>query len=223
MPISEAHSNAARENGKLGQGPTSVDGKQRSSQNARKHSLFAAIVFLPNEDQQTFDELLNLFTKEYLPKTPTEFRCIREMADAEFRLARVRTHAVDIQAKAMKEFEDSEHPASEAFEHLAENGKSLQLLMRYERMFQNQFEKALKTLRELRKHFIAASTPKQPDPKPAEDKQNLNARLGALERMILGFSKSKNTSLDDESFNETDELDELDDLQNEPSNPTRSH
>ena len=165
MPISEAHSNAARENGKLGHGPSSDQGKQRSSQNARTHSPFASIVFLPTEDQQTFQQLLDAFLTEHCPKTPTELRYVREMADAEFRLARVRTHAVEIQTKAMNQFKDSEQPASDAFEHLAENGKSLQLLMRYERMFQRQFDNALKTLLDLRKR-AAQTAPKQPDPPP---------------------------------------------------------
>lgn len=224
MPISEAHSNAARENGKLGQGPTSTEGKQSSSQNARKHSIFAAVVFLSKEDQQIFQELFDAFVSEYQPKTVTELRYVRELADAEFRLARVRIHAAEIQAKAMNEFADSQTPASDAFQYLAENSKSLQLLMRYERMFQNQFDKALKILRDLRKHPIAATPAKAPDPepKPAEE-EGLSARVGALERMLLGFSKSKRSNRDDESFNETDEFDELDDLQNEPSNPTRSH
>lgn len=151
MFTSAAKAAAARQNGMLGHGPVTAQGKERSSQNARKHNLFTDTALLPTEEREQFEALLADFTAEHKPATPTELRCVREMADAEFRLQRVRTHSMEIQWKTMQSLPDSDTLASDAFDKLANESKSLQLLERYERMFQRQFQNALKTLLDLRK------------------------------------------------------------------------
>jgi hypothetical protein len=152
MPISEMHSAAARENGKLSNGPVSGQGKARSSQNARKHNLLGAITLLSYEDQAAFDALAQAFLQEHRPETPTEIRFVREMIDAEFRLQRVRAHAASIQDARMLKI--SETPdldaAAEAFRQLAEEGPSLSLLLRYENQFRRQFDKSLQMLLDFR-------------------------------------------------------------------------
>ncbi len=225
MSISQAHSDAARLNGHASQGPVTESGKAISSQNARKHSLFAAIILLPNEDREAFETLLNAYLGEHQPQTPTEVRCVREMADADFRLCRTRNYAIEIQLKAMTKFPDSEQPESDAFQDLAENGTSLQLLMRYERMFQRQFDSALRTLLDLRKRAKAQEPPPPPEPSPVD--KTLNARLVVLETLILGYSNSpyagnleRELAGDDEDFEEFEEdTPSQPDLQNEPSKP----
>ena len=144
MSTSAAQQTAARQNGSLSQGPVTAEGKSHSSQNARKHNFFTTTALLPTEVREQFESLLADFTEEFQPSTPTEHRYIREMADAEFRLQRVRHHAVQIQWKAMQSFPDPESAAAEAFDKLANEGKSLQLIQRYERQFQRQFDSALK-------------------------------------------------------------------------------
>jgi len=143
-PRTEAQQQASRSNGILGHGPATDAGKQRSSQNARRHDFFTKIDLLPNEDQEQFYLLLHAFTEDHNPQNATERFYVHEMADAAFRLGRVRRHAADIQSKAAEDMSD-------AFEKLAEEGKSLQLCLRYERHFQRQFDNAIKMILTLRK------------------------------------------------------------------------
>lgn len=151
MSFSTAHAAAARQNGALSNGPVTAEGKARSSQNARKHGFFGATALLAHEDRQAFGQLLEDYIAEYQPATATERRFLREMVDAEFRLARVREHAAilqDKQAAAASETSPEESAAA-AFENLADNGNALQLALRYERHFQRQFEKAYQELQRL--------------------------------------------------------------------------
>jgi len=140
----EAQQNASRENGRQSHGATTDAGRQRSSQNARKHDFFTKIDLLPNEDQEEYYSLLQCFYEDHKPQNTTERFYVNEMADAAFRLGRVRRHAADIQSKAAEDM-------SEAFEKLAEEGKSLQLCLRYEKHFQRQFDNAIKMILALRK------------------------------------------------------------------------
>ena len=214
MSISQTHSDAARHNGAQSNGPVTADGKARSSQNARKHNIFTSVALLPNEDRQEFDFVLSVYTAEYSPETPTELRLVREIADAEFRLQRIREHAATIQGKAMQAFPDSQTAAADAFETLAE-GKALQLALRYERSFQRQFDHALRTLLDLRKR-TAAPHPAQ----PARDPQ-LETRIIALEKLVFGLSE--NSQLDygyytEESAGE-DDAGEVDAREPQPEAP----
>ncbi|MBL8178614.1 MAG: hypothetical protein JNK48_28330, partial [Bryobacterales bacterium] len=96
---------------------------------------------------------------------------------------------------------------SEAFEKLAEEGKSLQLCLRYEKHFKHQFDSALKMLIALRKN-----KPPQPEPELPEEEdlaRNVDSRVKVIERMMFGFDSSPFTP------HEPDE-DEEDDEQNEP-------
>lgn len=152
MSISNAHSEAARQNGKLSQGPVTPEGKSRSSQNARKHNLLCSTALLSCEDRAELDALAEGFLNEYQPETPTENRYVREMIDAEFRLQRVRAHAASIQEARMRKLSETptSDDAAEAFRQLAEEGPSLTLLLRYENQFRGQFDKSLKLLLDLR-------------------------------------------------------------------------
>lgn len=152
MSVSAAHAAAARQNGKLSQGPATPSGKARSSQNARKHNLLGSIALLSCEDRAEFDLLAAAFLDEYQPETPTEIRFVREMADAEFRLQRVRQHTASIQQARMQKISETpdNDDAAEAFRQLAEEGPALALLLRYENQFHRQFEKALQMLLDFR-------------------------------------------------------------------------
>ncbi len=202
MPASPAQQSAARSNGVLSQGPVTAEGKLRSSQNARKHDFFTSTALLPSEDREQFDALLAEFTAEHQPATPTERRYIREMADAEFRLMRVRNSIAQIQWKTMQSFENPAASAAEAFDKLANEGKSLQLALRYERHFQRQFDSALKTLLQLQKQSAAT--------RRAEAKQAQAAHLKALEEYFLSPTPGELYGYNDEP------------QQNEPNNhPSR--
>ncbi|MBS1829983.1 MAG: hypothetical protein JST93_32085 [Acidobacteria bacterium] len=207
MSISETHSDAARQNGHAGHGPISEAGKQRSAQNARKHDFFTNIAVLPDEDREDFIALLADFSGEHQPTTPTERRCIHEMADAEFRLRRIRLYIAQAQCKQVDMNNLSHTPMADAFQKLAESGPTLPLCLRYEKHFQRQFESALKMLFTLRKNAPKPQAAPKPETK-SKEVADIALRLRVLERMIL-----------DPSFDEEPqpEIDEDFDLQNEPT------
>jgi len=144
MSISAAHSSAARENGAHSHGPVSAEGKARSAQNARKHGLFATINLSNSEEKEQFSSLLQTYLEEYSPATLDEHRCVREMVNAEWRLAAIR-RAVDIMQLHVAESMDApeESRQSLAFQQLADSGQALSAALRYERHFQRQYDKAL--------------------------------------------------------------------------------
>lgn len=153
--ISAAHSAAARSNGSFSNGPATAEGKARSSQNARKHSIFVDMALLSTEDSVEFNAVLASFLKEHAPSTATECRFVREMADSEFRLRRIRAYAASLHEKKMQTLSEAptEQTAADAFHDLLENhDKSLALLLRYEKHFQNQFTKSLQLLIEYREY-----------------------------------------------------------------------
>ena len=182
---SEAQQVASRSNGALGHGPTTEAGKQRSSQNARRHDFFTKIDLLPNEDQEEFYMLLHAFTQDHNPQNATERFYVHEMADAAFRLGRVRRHAADIQSKAAEDMSD-------AFEKLAEEGKSLQLCLRYEKHFQRQFDNAIKMILSLRKQSKQTA--------PSEDLKELAFQVKVMQRAVFGPPQPGENPAYDEIF-----------------------
>jgi len=71
-------------------GPRTTAGKLRSSQNALRHGLTAASPVLPSENPATYEGHCRAFQHEYQPATPTETHLVQELADASWRLRRIR-------------------------------------------------------------------------------------------------------------------------------------
>src|SRR5690242_13249831 len=103
MSISPAHAEAARQNGAKSNGPITPEGRARSSQNARKHNFFGSTALLSVEDVEEFNQLRDTVLAEFQPRTYIENRLVREMIDAEWRLARVRDHAARLQNARLPE------------------------------------------------------------------------------------------------------------------------
>ncbi|MFN7938829.1 MAG: hypothetical protein U0R19_36205 [Bryobacteraceae bacterium] len=154
MSISTAHSAAARQNGAQSHGPVTDEGKARSAQNARKHGLFGAIVVHNQKEAESYNSLLEAYTEEFKPTTIFEYRCVREMVNAEFRLHALRTRMIILEAGFITETgEDAatEEARANAFYRFASSGQTLSLALRYERHFQRQYEKAHRDLTEARR------------------------------------------------------------------------
>ncbi|MFN7939711.1 MAG: hypothetical protein U0R19_40670 [Bryobacteraceae bacterium] len=168
---------------------------------------------LPDESQADFLALLADFSSEHQPATPTERRCIHEMADAEFRLRRIRFYIANAQCKQVDMNNLSHTPMSDAFQKLAESGPTLSLCLRYEKHFQRQFESALKMLFTLRKNAPRPQSQPQPQPETQPETQSkevadIALRLRVLERFLLdpSFEEEPQPAIDDDL-----------DLQNEPT------
>ena len=79
---------ANRANAQRSTGPTSDDGKARSSFNGLNHGLYAQTVVLPGEDIEAFDALLANLKVELKPKGRAEIGMTRRAADIWWRLGR---------------------------------------------------------------------------------------------------------------------------------------
>ena len=71
-PPKRTRAEIARANGAKSRGPITPEGKARSSQNARRHGLFARHVLLPNESSAEYQDLLRTHLERFRPQTPIE-------------------------------------------------------------------------------------------------------------------------------------------------------
>ncbi len=114
-------------------GPKTPEGKAASSMNATTHGLTSQKIVLPNEDPAEYQELLDILVQEHHPATPTESLLVDDMAQARWRLDRVRDRQ------------------DQAFEADTLDQKLLALLHRYATTYERSFYKALETLKKLQR------------------------------------------------------------------------
>ena len=70
-------------------GPTTGEGKQRSSQNAVKHGLSAKATLIPGEDPVEYEEFTLALLNYWKPSGAGEFSHVEEMINIQWRLKRV--------------------------------------------------------------------------------------------------------------------------------------
>lgn len=159
---SEAQLSANRRNALRSTGPKSAEGKAAASRNAIKHGIRSQITVLPNERQEDYDANVEAFIRKFQPQDEVERRLVERMADCEWRLIRSRyieTASIELQVEETREliderFESIEEPARVAY--------ALQLLdpsqtsayqnnQKHESRLHRHYERAFKTLREMRK------------------------------------------------------------------------
>jgi uncharacterized protein YchJ len=139
---------ANQSNAKLSTGPATEAGKSISSRNNLRHGFRSQTVLLPGDDLTEYADLLHELTNHFAPRDITETRFIREMADAEWRLRRVRQHhesALTRQIQTLAQRHAEAAPAdlqSMAIETLSESGTSETTWLRYESKFERQYLKA---------------------------------------------------------------------------------
>jgi hypothetical protein len=80
---------SARLNGAKSKGPTTPEGKLRSSQNAIKHGLLAKTIVLRHEDRDLFNQILGDFVAEFQPESTREWCLVEELVAAKWRLRRL--------------------------------------------------------------------------------------------------------------------------------------
>jgi len=86
---SQARRNANRANAQHSTGPTSAQGKAKSSMNAVKTGLTGRTVVLPNEDIHAYYDHLDRHFAEFSPATDKEKALTQTIADTEWRLLRI--------------------------------------------------------------------------------------------------------------------------------------
>ncbi len=164
----------ARTNGAKSAGTKSPEGLHKSSQNALRHGLTAKTLVLSNESQSKFDELLDSFIQKFLPQDAVELELVTEMVAARWRLRRIwliQTTTLDYQMDKMEEelsgkFTLLTEPTrlSLAFTTLANQEKSLQLLLRYESAYRRMYNQAQRDLLKLRESEPSKKIPNEPKP-----------------------------------------------------------
>ena len=132
-------------------GPVSPQGKATSARNRLTHGFRSATVLLPGDDPAEYDVLLAELTEHLGPEDLTETRLTREMADAEWRLRRVRCHMESAFSRHIATLAlqnpslDPLDLQSLAVETLHQTGCSHSTWLRYETKFERQYDRAYNT------------------------------------------------------------------------------
>src|SRR5215469_15043332 len=88
---STARLEANQANAQLSTGPTSPNGKSRSSLNATRHGFTGRVVVLPSEDMKVYEAFSAELMSSLDPKTPLERELAKTVVDQQWRLNRVRS------------------------------------------------------------------------------------------------------------------------------------
>ena len=150
---SQRRIDSSRANGAKSRGPVTAEGKRKSSQNSKRHGLLAQCIVLEDEVPERFHELLADLTREHNPQTETQLGLVETMAMARWRVMRLWA----IEREVIEEEIDRTPPgengpaarAGLAFRTLADNGRALDLLNRYESRLDRQYSRALNLLMKL--------------------------------------------------------------------------
>jgi hypothetical protein len=146
-------------------GPRSDAGKSTVSQNAAKHGLSAASPVLSSEDQGAFDALVENLNSEFQPHGEHEQFLVQQMAEARWRLARIRL----IETAAFDLLLGSETPQT-PYSRIAEamvgkGGDLLSKLERYASAAERSYYKAHKEL-------MVSAAPRRKQQAAVQSRQN---------------------------------------------------
>jgi hypothetical protein len=166
--ISDRRKKSSRANGALSRGPSSPEGKKRSSQNAFRHGLLADCVVIEGENRESFLALLQFHIDRFQPADGVEFGMMEEMASCKWRL-----HRAWVLEKSLFEKQLTSEPAGDqptrmagAVEYLA-GAPALGLVHRYESRLHHMYQRALRTfylLHDRPSEYPPDELPKEPSP-----------------------------------------------------------
>jgi hypothetical protein len=172
--VSNLKSETARANGAKSRGPTTAEGKEKSSRNAIKHGLTAGTgnILLDCEDPDEFEEAFNKLLGIHAPATPAENDIVEEMVAARWRIRRmwtIETNLFNVEILTQQSNPSISEAATPgpgihlamAYRALSDDSRSLALASRYEARLQRLYDRAYKTLRELQQ-ARKLETPEQP-------------------------------------------------------------
>lgn len=142
---------SSRANGARSRGPVTVEGKQRSSQNALAHGLLARCTLMQGESPEALQALLNQHLERLGPADGVELCMVQEMVAAYWRLCRawaIETRTFDNQMAAQTAGDRLDRMTT-AFADLAAKPPAA-LLHRYETRLHLMYHRALQNLLLLR-------------------------------------------------------------------------
>jgi hypothetical protein len=159
---------SSRANGAKSHGPSSPEGKKRSSQNAFRHGLLADCVVIKGEDRESFLQLLQFHIDRFQPADGVEFGMMEEMASCKWRLHRAWFLEKGLFEKQLELASTGDQAArmAGAVDYLA-GAPALGLIHRYESRLHHMYQRALRTfyiLRDRPNEFPPDELPKEPSP-----------------------------------------------------------
>jgi hypothetical protein len=162
-------SETARINGAKSHGPSTHEGRAKSSRNSLRHGLSAKSVVLPHEDAAQFHQLLDAHIDQFHPRTDVEMELVEAMAVARWRLRRIcavetslLTTELDRRQEDIArepEYKTGDDRLAYVFKKLADNSQSLNVLVRYEGTLNRSYDRAFKQLQTLQRQ-------NEPNPAP---------------------------------------------------------
>jgi len=171
----------ARRNGAKAAGSKSPAGIQKSATNSLKHGLTSKAIVLSNESQAIFEDLHAAYVLEFLPQSTVEMDLVDQMVAAQWRLRRIwrmQTCALDLkmdmqEAELAKKYQQIDQPtrATVALAALANEERTLDLLLRYESAHTRAHQRAINSLFKMRNEKLrndpppTAAPPCEPVPK----------------------------------------------------------
>jgi len=167
---SDLQTEASRANGSKSRGPVTEEGKLASSRNAVKHGLLSECVLLPRENAEYFQDLTTEFFEEFRPVGPIEIDLVQMMLVSSWR----RTRVWFLESKSLAN-KIADQPAAEtypahatvlAFAELANEGRTLDLLNRYESRYDRQYFRAHRRLLEIQDRRMRNEPDNTPPPAP---------------------------------------------------------
>lgn len=152
-------------------GPRSEEGKARSARNNLRYGFRSQSVLLPGDDPAEYELLLGELGLHFAVDDLSSARYVREMADAEWRLRRVRLHQELLLTERIARLSEARPDASPqllqalAFEELYAEA-AFNRFLTYEAKFERQYERACQGLRKLRELAAKQAPAKAAEPRP---------------------------------------------------------
>jgi hypothetical protein len=136
---------ANQHNARRSTGPNTSAGKARSSRNNLNHGFRSQSVLLSGDDPAEYEALLDELRAHFTTEDLSEDRMVREMADAEWRLRRVRCYQQALLARKIDELAplhleiDPIDLQAFALDALLRESSSYAQFLRYETKFERQY------------------------------------------------------------------------------------
>ena len=140
---------ANQHNAQSSTGPRTAEGKANSATNSTRHGFRSQTVLLPGDNPAEYAALLQELTGHFEPVDLSEDRWVREMADAEWRLRKVRAMIQAVlteQINALPADQDPYLRQAKGYEAARTNP-----IFRYEARFERQYDRAHRALETYRK------------------------------------------------------------------------
>lgn len=164
---------ASQRNGARSHGPSTAEGKARSSLNATRHGLSSRVVVLTNEDPELWQQLRASCLEQWQPANSAELTLVHDIAGARWRLHRLLAmeaatldNEMDLQRSAVNDrYTRIDEPTrcALAFNTLSDGGRSLVNYGRNESRLRRIIDRAAAELRRLRQERSETALPPKTD------------------------------------------------------------